>query len=68
MRQLSNEETWDKEFAESITGTPWSLDGEVNGDVNIRIDLPGPLSAWEDRGSYLPDVEPSMVPRSVRLT
>ena len=40
MRQLSAEERWDKEFVLSIKGTPWSPDGERDGDVNICVDLP----------------------------
>ena len=46
-------------------GTPWSLDGERVGDVNIRVGL---LGARGDRGARPPDVDPPVMPRSMRLT
>ena len=65
VRQLSAQERWDTEFVLSIKGTPWSPDGERAGDVNIRVALP---EAGGDRGAHPPDVEPSIIPRRMRLT
>ena len=35
------------------------------GDVNIRVDLP---EARGDRGAHPPDIDPPIIPRTMRLT
>ena len=64
VRQLSAEERRDKELVLGIKGTPWSPDGECAGDVNICVDF---LEVGGDRGAHLPDVDPTIIPRRMRL-
>ena len=65
MRQLSAQERWDTEFVLSMKGTLLSPDGELAGDVNIRVDL---SEAGGDRGVHPPDIYPPIIPRRMRLT
>ena len=65
VRQLSAQERRDTEFVLSMKGTPWSPDGERDGDVNIRVDLP---EATGDGGAHPPDIDPPIIPRRMRLT
>ena len=64
VRQLSAQERWDTEFVLSIK-EPCGLKTERAGDVNIRVDLP---EARGDRGAHLPDIDPPIMPRRMRLT
>ena len=65
MQDTATEERRDKEFVPSIKGTPWSPDGERDGDVNIRVDL---LEARGDRGFHPPHIDPPIIPTKIRLT
>ena len=65
VRQLSDEERWDREFVLSIQGTPRSPDCELARDVNIRVDLP---EARGDRGAHPPDIDPPTIPKRMRLS